>query len=84
MVIKTKAPSSRPSEPGNGVQNSFEDSAGCVRAQELLTVAFRLRSDAKTATSFDKQVELAQGALIAEREIRRHHSACQVCLAEEA
>jgi hypothetical protein len=65
-------------------QNSLEHTAGCMQAQELLTLASKMRAEAKAATHFNRQVELAQSALIAERELRQHHSACPVCLAEEA
>lgn len=84
MGIKTRKPSSRSGEPGNGVQNSVKHHIDCARAQELLAVAASMRAEAKVATEFDRQVELAQEALIAERELRRHHKACPMCLAEEA
>ncbi len=84
MGIKTRKPSPRSGEPGDGVQNSVKHHTDCGRAQELLEIASRMRAKVKAATHFNQQVQLAQAALIAERELRRHHSACPTCLAAEA
>jgi hypothetical protein len=56
----------------------------CTMRQELFDNECRLRSKAKIADEFKRQVALAQAALLAERTRRAHERSCEKCLLEES
>ncbi len=54
----------------------------CRTRQAFIVNARQLRDRSAAATDFAQQVFFAQGALLSERTLRAHESACAVCQRE--